>query len=177
MSKAVFIDRDGTITKDKGYITDVSSLELIPGVSQAINGFHSLGFLVILVTNQSAVGRGYITEDVLTEIHEKLKELLSREGSFLDAIYVCPHYPDDGCNCRKPKPGLIRKACNDFYIDLTKSYIIGDQEADIELGRRLDIKSILVLTGHGKDTVKKTSPTYVVNNILEAERLIKKIEG
>lgn len=176
MNRSVFIDRDGTITKDKGYITDVSSLELIPGAARALNGFHSLGFLVILVTNQSAVGRGYITDDELAKIHERLKQLLSREGSHLDAIYVCPHHPDDGCDCRKPKPGLIRRACGDFDIDTTRSYIIGDQKADVELGRREAITTILVLTGHGKKTAEETSPDYVVNDILEAEMLIEKIE-
>jgi D-glycero-D-manno-heptose 1,7-bisphosphate phosphatase len=176
MNRAVFIDRDGTITKDKGYIKDVSLLELIAGAAQAINGFHSLGFLVILVTNQSVVGRGYITGDKLAEIHGRLRELLSQEDSFLDAIYVCPHHPDDGCNCRKPRPGLVRRACKDFDIEMKKSYIIGDQKADIELGRREGIRSILVLTGHGKKTVEETSPDYVVDNILEAKRLIEKIE-
>jgi len=177
MKRAIFIDRDGTIIKDKGYITDVSFVELIPGSAQAINGFHSLGFIVVLVTNQSAVGRGYITENELVEIHKRTKQLLSQEGSFLDAIYVCPHHPDEECSCRKPKPGLVRKACKDFNIDITKSYIIGDQKADIELGEKEGISSILVLTGYGKDTVKETSPDYVVNNIFEAEKLIERIEG
>jgi len=177
MKRAIFIDRDGTIIKDKGYITNVSFVELIPGAAQAINRFHSLGFIVVLVTNQSAVGRGYITEDELAKIHKTMKQLLFQEGSFLDAIYACPHHPDERCGCRKPEPGLIRKACKDFDINIAKSYIVGDQKADVELGKKEGMSSILVLTGHGKDTVKETSPDYVVNNILEAEKLIERIEG
>ncbi|MCK4256147.1 HAD family hydrolase [candidate division WOR-3 bacterium] len=176
MKKAVFVDRDGTIVKEKEYIKDASSLELLPGVAQTINGFHMLGFLVILVTNQSAVGRGYITTEKLLQIHKRLKDLLSQANSFLDAIYVCPHHPDDDCNCRKPKPGLIKKACRDFDIDKTESYIIGDQSSDIELGRREKICSILVLTGFGKKTLNESSPDYVVDDILKAGRLISRIE-
>lgn len=176
MNKAVFIDRDGTIVKESGYITDIASLELLPNAAQAINEFHSLGFLVILVTNQSAVGRGYITAAKLDKIHKRLRELLWKSRSYLDAIYVCPHHPDEGCECRKPNPGLVRKAMRDHEIDSSKSYLIGDQRADIELGRREGIRNILVLSGHGEETLREISPDYVVEDILEACRLIAKIE-
>ncbi len=177
MKRAVFLDRDGTIVRESGYISDSSTLELIPDAAEAINGFHSLGFLVILVTNQSAVGRGYITEEDLTRIHKRLQETLSKSGATLDAIYVCPHLPDDDCDCRKPKPGLIKRAVKDFDIDTSRSYIIGDQKTDIELGKREGICTILVLTGFGKETLNDIYPDYVAGDIINAQRLISRIEG
>ncbi|MCD5383172.1 HAD family hydrolase [candidate division WOR-3 bacterium] len=166
MNRAIFIDRDGTLTKEKGYVTDPSHIELIPGACEAIDGFRSLGFLTVLLTNQSAIGRGYITEEALRDQHKRLKLLLSK--SFLDGIYACPHHPDDGCECRKPKPGLLRRACLDLNIDKRKSYIIGDLETDIELGKREGAKTILVLTGHGRESLKKISPDYIADDILSA---------
>ncbi len=175
LKKAIFLDRDGTIVVERDYIRDPKQVELIPGAGEAINGFHSLGFLAVLVTNQSAVARGYITEERLIEINKRMESLLSQEGAFLDAIYFCPHHPDDGCYCRKPMPGLLKRAYKDLNIDRGGSFVIGDMDCDIGLGKREGIKTILVLTGHGRETLKKTEPDYVVDNILEAGRLLEKI--
>ncbi len=144
--KAVFLDRDGTINVHKGYITSASEIELISGVSEAINKLHSMGFLVIIATNQPVIARGECTVEALNEIHNRIETLLGEKGAFVDGIYYCPHHPDSGyeneikelkikCNCRKPSPGLLLKAQKDFNIDLEKSYMVGDSLRDVEAGK------------------------------------------
>lgn len=140
--KAVFLDRDGTINKYKGYITDPSDVELLPGAAEAISQLNHLGYLSVIITNQPIIARGDCTVDQLKEIHNKLETLLGEKGAYIDAIYYCPHHPDKGfenevaelkinCNCRKPSPGLILQAAKDFNIDLSKSYMVGDSPTDI----------------------------------------------
>lgn len=140
--KAVFLDRDGTINIHKGFITSADKIELIAGAAQAINKFHSLGYLAIIVTNQPVIARGECSKEELKNIHNRLEALLGKDGAYVDAIYCCPHHPDKGfpgeraelkfdCDCRKPKPGMILKAQKDFNIDLKKSYMVGDSERDI----------------------------------------------
>ena len=144
--KAVFLDRDGTINVHKGYITNPADIELIDGVSEAINRLHSLGFLVIIITNQPVIARGECTIEGLTEIHNRTEALLGEKGAFVDGIYYCPHHPDSGfeneikelkikCDCRKPSPGLLLEAQKNFNIDLEKSYMVGDSLRDVEAGK------------------------------------------
>jgi D-glycero-D-manno-heptose 1,7-bisphosphate phosphatase len=154
--KAVFVDRDGTVTREGEWIRHPGALELVPGAAQAIRRLHEAGFLVVMVTNQSAVARGLITEEQLEVIHESLRALLSREGARLDAIYACPHHPTEGvgaykidCECRKPEPGLMLRARDEMGIDLARSWCIGDMERDLEAGRRAGVRGILVATGKG----------------------------
>ena len=144
--KAVFLDRDGTINVHKGYISSPSEIELLPGVAEAINTLHSLGFLVIIATNQPVIARGECTIEGLTEIHNRIEALLGEKGAFVDGIYYCPHHPDSGfeneikelkikCDCRKPSPGLLLEAQKNFNIDLEKSYMVGDSLRDVEAGK------------------------------------------
>lgn len=161
--KAIFIDRDGTVNKYKGFLCDINKFELIPGVDEAIKRINDVGYLVIVVTNQPVVARGEVTFDQLEEIHNKMETLLGLKGAYIDGIYYCPHHPDKGyegeitdlkikCNCRKPKPGMLLKAAEDFNIDLSCSYMIGDNESDIKAGLAVGCKTVLV---NGEGTVRK----------------------
>ncbi|HVO77682.1 MAG TPA: HAD-IIIA family hydrolase [Methanomassiliicoccales archaeon] len=140
----VFIDRDNTIAKDVPYCPRPEEMKLLPGAGEAIKRLNEAGLLIIVITNQSGVARGYFTEDTLKKINEKMKADLAKKGAKVDAIYFCPHLPDAGCKCRKPEVGMVMQALSDFPIDLTSSYVVGDSEHDIELGRRIGAKQIRV---------------------------------
>lgn len=143
--KAIFLDRDGTINKYVGFLRDINDFELIPGVTEAIRKINESGYLAIVVTNQPVIARGEVTIEQLNEIHRKMATELGKSGAYVDAIYYCPHHPDNGyegeitelkidCDCRKPKPGMLIKASKDFNIDLSKSLMIGDSDSDIKAG-------------------------------------------
>lgn len=153
--KAVFLDRDGTINKYIGFLRNVDDFELLPGVVEAIKAINASGFLAIVVTNQPVIARGEVTYDQLQEIHNKMETLLGAAGAYLDAIYFCPHHPHKGyegeipelkieCDCRKPKPGMLLKAAEDFNIDLSLSWMIGDGENDVKAGKAAGCKTGLI---------------------------------
>jgi len=141
--RAVFLDRDGTLMVDTGYPRDPDEVSLIHGTVEALAQFRKAGFLLVVVSNQSGLGRGLITPDEAARVHERFVSLLSEAGFPLDAIYYCPHAPDDGCTCRKPSPELLQKAAADLGIDLDGSFMIGDKPADIEAGARAGCATIL----------------------------------
>ncbi len=134
--KAVFIDRDDTIVKDVPYCSRPEDLHIFPGVGRSIKKLNDVGYLVVLVTNQSGVSRGYFDEAMLTKIHEKLRKDLEADGATIDAIYYCPHHPDDKCSCRKPATGMIERAVRDLSIDLRSSFVIGDGDHDVAMGEK-----------------------------------------
>lgn len=136
VNRAVFIDRDGTINRDVPYCGRPEDFELLPGAAEGIKLLNEHGFKVVVVTNQSGIARGYFTEEILARIHDKMKKELAKHGAHIDAIYYCPHHPDDNCECRKPKPKMVFQAALDLDIDLSQSYVIGDSEVDIELARQ-----------------------------------------
>ena len=153
--KAIFLDRDGTINKYVGFLRNIDDFELLDGVSDAIKTINSLGYLAIVITNQPVIARGEVTYDKLNEIHNKMETLLGAEGAYLDGIYYCPHHPHKGyegeipelkieCECRKPKPGMILKAADDFNIDLSQSWFVGDGENDIAAGKAAGCKTALI---------------------------------
>ena len=142
--KAVFIDRDDTVAKDVPYCSRPEDLKVFPGVGRSIRNLNDAGYLVILVTNQSGVARGYFSLETLGKIHEKLREEIAPEGAKIDAIYFCPHHPDEKCSCRKPQLGLIQQAAQDFDIDIAGSFVIGDSEHDVEMGRRAGCRTFRV---------------------------------
>jgi len=153
--KAVFIDRDGTINKYVGFLRNIDDFELLPDVGKAIKRINDLGYLAIVVTNQPVIARGEVTVEQLQEIHFKMETLLGLEGAYIDAIYYCPHHPHKGfegeitelkidCDCRKPKPGMILKAANDFNIELNESWMIGDGENDVLAGKAAGCKTVLI---------------------------------
>lgn len=153
--KAIFLDRDGTINKYVGFLRNIDDFELIDGVAEAIRKINESGYLAIVVTNQPVIARGEVSFNELEEIHNKMETLLGKEGAYLDAIYYCPHHPHKGyegerpelkidCDCRKPKPGMLLKAAEDFNIDLSKSWMIGDGQNDIEAGINAGCKTVLI---------------------------------
>ena len=169
--KAVFIDRDGTINKYVGFLRNADEFELLPGVTKAIKRINTSGYLAIVVTNQPVIARGEVTYEQLQEIHNKMETLLGKEGAYLDGIYYCPHHPHKGydgevpdlkidCECRKPKPGMLLKAAEDFNVDLAQSWMIGDGENDIIAGSRAGCKTALI----GNDNFGQT---VAVNSLLE----------
>jgi histidinol-phosphate phosphatase family protein len=180
MFRAVLIDRDGTLNEDTGYINDPDDVKLLPGAAEAIKLLKGAGLKVIVITNQSGVGRGYITPDQLAKVNARLVELLKKEGAPIDGIYFCPHLPPHeqtgGCDCRKPKPGMARRAASEHALDLKASFVIGDKSADVGLARNIGAKAVLVLTGYGSEVAGKNecSPDFVANGVLEAARWIAK---
>lgn len=157
-SRAVFLDRDGTLIVERNYLQREEELELLPDAAEAIRKLNQQGWKVVVVTNQSAVARGMLTEPDLKRIHRSLEELLSLEGARLDAIYYCPHHPTEGrgrylrsCRCRKPASGMLFRASKKLDIDLKSSFLIGDAPSDIEAGNKAGCRTILVTTGYGDD--------------------------
>jgi D-glycero-D-manno-heptose 1,7-bisphosphate phosphatase len=177
---AVFIDRDGTITEEMGYLKDPKKLRLIPRSAEAIKLLNEKRIPVIVVSNQSGVARGYFTEGMVKKTNKRLKELLANKEAHLDGIYYCPHHPEFGspkyrkdCSCRKPKPGMLLKAARRFNLDLKRCYVIGDKVEDIELAKNVGAKGILVLTGYGKKSKNKgVNPEYTTKNLYQAVKWI-----
>ena len=173
--KAVFLDRDGTINKYVGFLRDIDQFELIEGVAEAIKQINASGYLCIVVTNQPVIARGEVTVPQLEEIHNKMETLLGLEGAYIDGLYYCPHHPHKGfegevpelkfdCECRKPKPGMLLKAAEDFNIDLSKSWMVGDGENDIKAGENAGCKTCLIgRDDFGQDTTVKSLLEFVEN--------------
>jgi len=141
MNKAVFLDRDGTVIYDRNYLSDPALVELLPGVVEGLKLFKENGFLLIIVSNQSGIARGYFTENELTAVNAKLEDLLKKEGAALDANYYCIHSPDDMCDCRKPAIGMALRAKKEFDIDLSASFMIGDKLSDIQFGNNFGARA------------------------------------
>ena len=185
MRRAVFIDRDGTISEEVGYINHPSRFRVFPYAAAAIKHLNDAGWLAIVVTNQAGVARGYFSEDMIQTVHAGMTEELENGGARLDAVYYCAHHPSVGeppyrfdCDCRKPKPGLISRAARDFSIDLTRSWMVGDRYSDVELARNAGVKSMFVLSGYGRGEWEHQrsswteQPDQVAEDLLEAVRVI-----
>lgn len=170
-SKAVFIDRDGTLIEEVNFLHRVEDLRYFPFTDEAVRLLKNAGFLVVLVTNQSGIGRGIYTEQDMNSVHEQIQADLTIK---LDAIYFCPHLPDAGCACRKPRLGMIESACADLPIDLENSWMIGDKKLDVELGLNAGIRPIMVMTGYGEKhvTALERPPFAVAANLMEAVRIV-----
>jgi phosphoheptose isomerase len=173
----VVLDRDGTIIVERNYLSDPGEVKLLPGSAAGLRSMHELGLGLIVITNQSAIGRGIINKDKLDLIHKRFYELLEREGVFLDGMYFCPHLPEDGCECRKPSPALLISAAQGLNFDPSQCFVIGDKVCDIELGRRVGATTILVRTGYGEQFEKEENlqPDFIVNDLKEAAEVIKEI--
>jgi len=178
LKKAIFLDRDGVIVEDTGYISSPAELVLFPDVIPVLKELqHS--FRLIVVTNQSGVARGYFTEEDLFIINEKVIQMLADHDVGVDAIYYCPHHPKVGndeyrieCDCRKPKPGLLKLAAEEFGIELDKSFLIGDQETDIQAGRAIGIKTIKI-NRNDRESPHESEADFIVNTFSEVSNLIK----
>lgn len=159
LQKAIFIDRDGTLIEEVGYLKMLEDLRFTPRATEALRIFHSLGFLNIVLTNQSAVARGILSPKELNKIHHKLKELAQQEDARIDDIFYCPHLPEGrmppynvDCECRKPKPGMILRSQEKHKLDLLQCILVGDKTSDLEMARNAGVRPVLVLTGYGKET-------------------------
>ena len=180
MKKAVFLDRDGVITEDPPhYAHRVDQMHIIPGSGEAIRLLNERGYLVILVSNQSGVARGYYQEHDISLFNEEMKRHLSLEKAHIDAIYYCPHHPEGiiasfcrSCTCRKPQPGMLIQAAEEHGINLEASFLIGDKYSDILAGKAVNCETIMVLTGHGMEEIYhlKGATVPVAGNLLNAVR-------
>ena len=175
-NKAVFIDRDGTINVNVEYLDDPEDFKMYPNVAKGIKLLNRSGFKVIVVTNQSGIARGFFSEKTLGRIHQRVRDDLSKKGAFVDAIYYCPHHPNDGCNCRKPNTGLFQQAIRELNIDVKRSFIIGDRMLDIEAGYKIGCKTVLV--PENKEKIEKEmkesniEPDYICDNFYSGVKYI-----
>ncbi|MCY2963569.1 MAG: HAD family hydrolase [Planctomycetota bacterium] len=178
----VLLDRDGTLNVERNYLADADQLELLPGVVAGLTRLQELGCGLVVITNQSGVGRGLIAPTQLAGIHRRLHRMLSAVGIVLDGIYVCPHHPETPCHCRKPLTGMATQAARDFGFSLNQSFLIGDKPSDIELGRRVGATTLLVRTGYGAESERDWqrdsgteaygAPDCVVDDLLAAAEAI-----
>ena len=165
----VLLDRDGTLIVEKHYLSDPDAVELIEGAAEGLRRLADRDLGLVVVTNQSAIGRGYLDEDTLALIHARLLELLRAEGVTLDGIYFCPHHPDAGCECRKPRTGMALRAAGEHGFDPARSFVVGDAASDMELARGLGATGVLVRTGYGAETeARSPRPADVVADDLRA---------
>jgi len=181
---AVFLDRDGTLNEEVEFVRTPEELRLIPGAAGAVRTLNALGVITCIISNQSGVARGIITEADLVPVHAKLKDELRKEGARLDAIYYCPHHPTEGippfridCECRKPGPGMLLRARGEFTLDLGRSFVVGDRLADIQAGKAVGATTVLVLTGYGTVTAgecrqEQVVPDCIAPSIVEAVRFV-----
>lgn len=167
--KTAFVDRDGTLIEEVNFLSRLEDLRIFSYTKEAVQILKDAGFLIVVVTNQSGIGRRIFEESAMHEIHQVIQADLE-----LDAFYFCPHLPNEGCRCRKPNTGMIEQATKDFSIDLENSWMIGDKQIDVETGFNAGIKTALVLTGYGETTVKelKSKPDVIGGNLLEAVKSI-----
>jgi histidinol-phosphate phosphatase family protein len=166
----VFLDRDGTINEDVGYLSDPAGLVIIEGAARAIRLLNEKQIKVIVVSNQSGVGRGYYTDSDVEAVNLRLRELLAIEGASLDAVYYCNHHPDVDCACRKPGTGMAELAALEHELNSSRAYVVGDKDSDIGLARNLKSKGVLVLTGKGASELEgmEEAPDFIAKDLTEA---------
>jgi len=187
---AVFLDRDGTINEEVGYLDSLDKLKIIPGAYEAIKLINESEMKAVVISNQAGVARGLFPEDFVKITHEYLQNALRKKGAYIDNFYYCPHHPTEGiepyrqvCNCRKPAPGMLLQAAQDLNIDLTRSYLVGDRFNDMEAGKKIGVRGILVKTGFGQSLLQddgpdeatpENKPDFITADILEAVKWILK---
>ncbi len=185
---AVFLDRDGTINEEVGYLDSMDKLKLFANAAEAIRLINESGMKAVVITNQSGVAKGYFTEEFVRTVHERIQERLRERGAFIDAFYYCPHHHTEGigaylqsCACRKPEAGMLIQASEELAIDLGRSYTVGDMLKDIQVARAVGARGILVKTGYGINTIEKDltshsskicQPSYIAEDILDAVKWI-----
>jgi len=184
---AAFLDRDGVIIREADYLRRQEDMDIYPNAVEAVRLLNSSGYHVIVITNQSAVARGYLSVQELEEIHEALRGLMALEGAIIDKIYYCPHHPDFGpphlrisCSCRKPMAGMIRRAVEEFPLDMKRSFVMGDHWSDMELAFNVGLSGVMVRTGHGREEMSGRVPDFtrlmkgyhVANHALDGVRWV-----
>jgi len=187
---AIFLDRDGTINDEVGYLDSADKLRIIPAAFEAVRLINASGMKAVVISNQAGVAKGLFTEEFVRKINGQIQSALLAQGALIDRFYFCPHHPTEGidpyrliCDCRKPEPGLLHQAAVDLNLDLARSYVIGDRLRDIETAHRAGAKGVLVMTGYGQDLTKEAGPDranelnqpdHVAQDILEAVHWILK---
>jgi D-glycero-D-manno-heptose 1,7-bisphosphate phosphatase len=176
VQRFVLLDRDGTLIVERNYLARVEDVELLPAAAQGLHLLSQAGLGLAVITNQSGLGRGYFDWATLGAIHARMTQFLADEDVSLAGIYVCPHVPDDGCDCRKPQPGLVHRAAAELHFDPAASFVIGDKPCDIELGDRVGAVTFLVRTGYGKLWEREgLRADYIVDDMLSAANIILEI--
>ncbi len=174
LRSAVFLDRDGTIAEEVGYLNHASRFRMFPFVAAAIQRFNEAELPVIVVTNQSGVGRGYFPESLVHTVNELMIQQLAEAGAKIDAIYYCPHVSAENCSCRKPRTGMLERAAQEHALDLQRSFVVGDRYGDVELARNVRARSVLVRTGYGEGelawhgTIWTVQPDFVAEDLTQA---------
>jgi D-glycero-D-manno-heptose 1,7-bisphosphate phosphatase len=177
-SAAVFMDRDGTVSEEVGYMYHAGLYKLFPWTGEAIRRINESGMKAVLITNQSGLGRGYFDRSTVDEVHGILQRELAKFNAHLDAIYLCPHLPEDNCDCRKPKPGMLLQAAREMNIDLSESYMIGDRYVDVGAAHAAGLRSVLVCSGDGRAEFSKYAgipgpqPRAIAQHLLHAVEVI-----
>ncbi len=171
VDKVAILDRDGTIVVDRGYLGDPAGLEFEPGAAEGLNWLYSHGYRLVVITNQSGVGRGYFPAERLDAMNARLKVMVEEAGARLEGIYACPHAPDAGCACRKPALGLMTRAAADLGFDPASAVVLGDKESDIEFGRRAGARTVLIAS-NGPRPQFRIQPDLTAPNLLEAARAV-----
>jgi D-glycero-D-manno-heptose 1,7-bisphosphate phosphatase len=182
--RAVFLDRDGTVTEEVGHLHRVDQLRIVGRAVEAVRLLNEAEFKVFLTTNQSAIARGYLSEASLRQIHAALETMLAAGGARLDAVYYCPHHPTQGvgpyrqvCHCRKPKPGMLQQAAAEWGIDLRRSIVVGDKLSDLDAGAAVGCRGVLVRTGYGRQweeslATRQDKPDHIADDLFDAARWI-----
>jgi D-glycero-D-manno-heptose 1,7-bisphosphate phosphatase len=180
---AVFLDRDGTVNEQMGYINHISRFHLLPEAAAAIKLLNDKSIPVVVVSNQSGVARGYFPRELVDEVHGKMKRLLAAQGAFVDGIYICPHHPEakmekyrQQCNCRKPKTGMLEQAAAEMNLDLKKSFLIGDRWSDLQCAVNAGSTPVLVLTGYGRGDYQYIGPKQGVQPAFVGDNLMQAVE-
>jgi D-glycero-D-manno-heptose 1,7-bisphosphate phosphatase len=178
LRRAVFLDRDGTIAEETGYVNHIDRFEVFPFAAEAIRQLNLADIPVIVVTNQGGIARNIFPESLVHQVHKKMISQLAAGGAWIDAIYFCPHKSEDVCECRKPNPGMLHQAAREHSIDLNASWVVGDRYADLEMSHATGGRGILVMTGYGRGEYElhrgkwAKQPDAVAKNLSEAVRLI-----
>lgn len=168
LHKAAFLDRDGTIARDVHYCRRVEDFGILPRVTEAIRLLNRKGYRVAVITNQSGIARGYFSQETLSLIHQKMITVLEERGAHIDGVYVCPHHPDEGCECRKPKPTLLKRAANDLSIDLERSYMIGDDDKDVQAGIAAGCRTVWLTTEPPRQEQPRPFSDHVAADLYDA---------
>ena len=175
-ARAALLDRDGTVIADRGYLADPAGVDILPGAAEGLARMRDSGLGLAILTNQSGVGRGYFDEAQLRAVHVRMEELLEAQGVSLDGIYYCPCHPDLGCDCRKPRPGLVHAASAELGFDPARSFVIGDKGSDVGLGQAVSARTFLVRSGAATGGAEiQERPDYVVEDLVDAAWRIEEI--
>jgi D-glycero-D-manno-heptose 1,7-bisphosphate phosphatase len=174
--RVALLDRDGTIIVERNYLSDPNGVELLPGAASGLRKLRDEGYRLVLVTNQSGIGRGFFTAETVDRIHSALQQQLAVVGVSLDGIYICPHTPEDCCDCRKPEPGLVWKAASELNFDPRNAVVIGDKRCDVELAQSVGAVSVLVKTGYGAKHLRAVHADVVADDLEDAARRLQTLE-